>query len=89
MKGQVEKYSRNTSLVVQRLRLHNSTAGEGGTIWIPGRGTEIPHVPQCSQKKKKKKILGFAEQSLSQLVNATKMAIDDTPHMGVTVFQYN
>ena len=87
MKGQVEKYSRKTSLVVQRLRLHNSTAGEGGTSWIPGRGTEIPHVPQCSQKKKK--ILGFAEQSLSQLVNATKMAIDDTPHMGVTVFQYN
>ena len=89
MKGQVEKYSRKTSLMVQRLRLHNSTAGgRGCTSWIPGRGTEIPHVPQCSQKKKKK-ILGFAEQSLSQLVNATKMAIDDTPHMGVTVFQYN
>lgn len=42
-----------------------------------------------SGAKKKKKFPGFAEQSLSQLVNATKMAIDDTPHMGMTVFQYN
>lgn len=42
-----------------------------------------------SVAKKKKKILGFAEQSLLQLVNASKMAIDDPPHMGVTVFQYN
>ena len=39
--------------------------------------------------KKKKKILGFAEQSLSQLVNATKIAIDDPTRMGVTVFQYS
>ena len=46
-------------------------------------------MSRSAAKKKKKKILGFAEQSLSQLVNATKMAIDDTPHMGVTVFQYN
>ena len=39
--------------------------------------------------RQKKKILGFAEQSLSQLVNATKIAIDDPPRMGVTVFQYS
>lgn len=46
-------------------------------------------MSRSGAKKKKKKIPGFAEQSLSQLVNATKMAIDDTPHMGMTVFQYN
>ena len=39
-----------TSLAVQRLRLCASTAG--GTGSIPGRGTKIPHAPQCSQRTK-------------------------------------
>ena len=41
-----------TSLVVQWLRLHASTAGGGGSI--PGQGTKIPHALGHGQKKKKK-----------------------------------
>ena len=37
-----------TSLAVQWLRLHASTAGGMGSI--PGRGTKIPHAAQRSQK---------------------------------------
>ena len=40
-----------TSLAVQWLRLHTSTAG--GTVSIPGQGTKIPHAALCGQKKKK------------------------------------
>ena len=48
------KYKRiGTSLVVQWLRLHTSTAGGVGSI--PGWGTKIPHAMGRSQKKKKKK----------------------------------
>ena len=39
-----------TSLAVQWLRRHASTAG--GTGSIPGPGTKIPHAMWCSQKKK-------------------------------------
>ena len=39
-----------TSLAVQWLRLHAPNAG--GTGSIPGRGTKIPHAPQCSQRTK-------------------------------------
>ena len=35
---------------VQWLRLPASTAGSTGLI--PGRGTKIPHMLQCGQKKK-------------------------------------
>ena len=42
--------NKGTSLVVQWLRLHTSTAGDMGSI--PGRGTKIPHGAQGSQKKK-------------------------------------
>ena len=42
-----------TSLVVQWLRLHASTAG--GTGLTPGRGTKIPHAMWRSQKKIKNK----------------------------------
>ena len=42
-----------TSLVVQWLRLHASTAGTPGSI--PGQGTKISHTTQQDQKKKKKK----------------------------------
>ena len=41
-----------TSLAVQWLGIHASTAG--GTGSIPGRGTKILRSGQCSQKKKKK-----------------------------------
>ena len=40
-----------TSLAVQWLRLHTSTAG--GTDSIPGQGTKIPQATWHSQKKKK------------------------------------
>ena len=43
--------SSGTSLVVQWLRTHTSTAG--GMSAIPGWGTKIPHALWCSQKKKK------------------------------------
>ena len=36
-----------TPLAVHWLRLHASTAGGVGSI--PGQGTKIPHVAQCSQ----------------------------------------
>ena len=42
-----------TSLTVQWLGLHVSTAGIIGSI--PGQGTKIPQAAQCHQKKKKKK----------------------------------
>ena len=42
---------RGTSLVVQWLILHASTAG--GTGWIPGWGTKIPQATWRGQKKKK------------------------------------
>ena len=47
-----QKKKGGTSLVVQWLRLHTSSAGGMGSI--PGRGTKILHVVQCGQKKKKK-----------------------------------
>ena len=53
--------SLGTSLVVQWLRLHASTAVGAGLI--PGRGTKIPHTVWCGQKiklKKKKFILVFS-----------------------------
>ena len=42
--------STGTSLVVQWLRLHESTAGGVGSI--PGWGTKISHATQCGQKTK-------------------------------------
>ena len=48
-----ERRALETSLAVQWLRLHASTAR--GTGSIPGRGTKIPHAMQCSQQLKKKK----------------------------------
>ena len=42
---------RDTSLVVQWLRLHASNAG--GTGLIPVWGTKVPHAVWHSQKKKK------------------------------------
>ena len=39
-----------TSLAVQWLRFHASTAGGVGPI--PGQGNEIPHAPWCGQKIK-------------------------------------
>ena len=41
---------RGTSLVIQWLRLHTSTAG--GTGSIPVQGTKIPHAVWRSQKKR-------------------------------------
>ena len=46
-----QKYLGGTSPAVQWLRLCASSAGDVGLI--PGRGTNIPHAAQCSQKKKK------------------------------------
>ena len=48
-----KKKNRGTSLALQWLRLHVSTAVGMGSI--PGWGTKIPHVAQCGKKKKKKK----------------------------------
>ena len=45
------KYQLPTSLVVQPLRLHDSTAEGVGSI--PGWGAKIPHAPQLGQKRKK------------------------------------
>ena len=42
--------SRETSLAVQWLRLHASTAG--GTGLTPGWGNKIPHAAWHGQKKK-------------------------------------
>ena len=50
--GLKEKDDHGTSLVVQWLRLHASTAGDMGSI--PGQGTKILHYMQCGQKKKDK-----------------------------------
>ena len=49
-----EKNNGGTSLEVQWLRLHASTAGDTGSI--PGHGTKIPHAAWCGQKKKKGKM---------------------------------
>ena len=46
-----------TSLVVQWLRFHASTAGETG--YIPGWGTKIPYASWCNKKEIKFDILGF------------------------------
>ena len=46
-----------TSLVVQWLRLHASTAGETG--YIRGWGPKIPYASWCNKKKIKFDILGF------------------------------
>ena len=40
-----------TSLVVQWLGFHASTAGGAGSV--PGGGTKMPHATQCSQEIKK------------------------------------
>ena len=53
-----------TSLVVQWLRLHASTAGETG--YIPGWGTKIPYASWCNNKKIKFDILGFPGGSDSE-----------------------
>ena len=39
-----------TSLAIQWLRLHASNSG--GIDLSPGQATKIPHVMQCSQKKR-------------------------------------
>ena len=44
-----------TSLEVQWLGLHASTAGGAGSI--PGRGNKFPHAAQHGQKMKKKRAL--------------------------------
>ena len=49
-----QELGRGTSLVVQWLGLHASTAG--GTGSIPGRGTRIPCAVRCSPKKKKEEL---------------------------------
>ena len=45
-----KKLNEGTSLAVQWLRLHASTAGGMGLT--PGRGTKMPHAVQHGQKKK-------------------------------------
>ena len=47
----IQMQKQGNSLVVQRLKLHASTAQ--GTGSVPGRGTKIMHAAQHSQKKKK------------------------------------
>ena len=50
--GLCNEASAGTSLAVQWLRLHASTAEGMGSI--PGQGTKIPHATWCRHKKKKK-----------------------------------
>ena len=50
--GLKEKDDHGTSLVVQWLRLHASTAGDTGSI--PGQGTKILHYMQCTPPPKKR-----------------------------------
>ena len=55
-----QKATKQSSLVVQWLRLHGPNAG--GTGSIPGWGTKIPYATQRGLKKKKeatKKLLGM------------------------------
>ena len=49
----VKNMSMGTSLVVQWLRLHASTAGDTGSI--PGGGTKILHAAQCGKTNKQTK----------------------------------
>ena len=49
VKFQIEIKWTGTSLEIQWLRLHASTAGGAGSI--PGQGTKIPHAMWCDQKK--------------------------------------
>ena len=51
-KSCLKNYHFETSLVVQWLRLHPSTAG--GINLIPGWGTKIPHVVQSKNKTKQR-----------------------------------
>ena len=51
-KSKRKKFTHQTSLAVQRLRLWASSAGGAGSI--PGQGTKIPQAALCSQKKKEK-----------------------------------
>ena len=44
-----------SSLAAQWLGLHASTAG--GTGWLPGQGTNIPHDARCGKKKNTQKNL--------------------------------
>ena len=55
----VSRSNGGTSLAVQWLRLHASTAGGVGSI--PGWETKIPHAARCRQKKKKvmETLVGF------------------------------
>ena len=50
--GEGRKIRFGTSMVVQWLRLHTSTAGDMGLI--PGWGTKVPHALRGVAKKKKK-----------------------------------
>ena len=47
--GEAKQFTKGTSLEVQWLRLCASIAG--GTVSIPGWGTEIPHAVWCGPKK--------------------------------------
>ena len=51
-KSKLKKFTHQTSLAVQRLRLWASSAGGAGSI--PSRGTKIPQAALCGKKKKKK-----------------------------------
>ena len=53
-----------TSLAVQWLRIHASTAG--GTGSIPGQGTKILNALQCGQKKKEKEMKEETLQPIQQ-----------------------
>ena len=55
----VMKQGEGTSLAIQWLRLHTSSAGGG--VSFPGRGTKIPHVMWRGQKKRNRREEGGAQ----------------------------
>ena len=53
-----------TSLVVQWLRLHASTAG--GVGWILGWGTKIPHATCCRKQNKTPQVVSKQTQAIDK-----------------------
>ena len=59
----MEKNIYRSSLVVQWLRLHTSTAGDAGSI--PGQEAKIPHAAHEAKRKKKQVTLWEVNEELA------------------------
>ena len=67
--GEAKQFTKGTSLEVQWLRLCASIAG--GTVSIPGWGTEIPHAVWCGPKKQN--LLKVTQQASTWLARAVPL----------------